>query len=156
MSDSNGDEKKSSDETKSSSDLMRNPLVLVGIAVVLIAAVVGAYFLGRSGTGSSGSGGGTQTAQNAPVGGVCGVTLERLKAYGVVEADTVLISKDATSTATKDRVACSAKSGAVTYKAEVDERCSNLSDFRCLRVWNVTDSNGKTLFQHRGFLPPSD
>ena len=151
MSDSNGDEK------KSSSDFMRSPLVLVGIAVVVVLAVAGAYFLGRQGTGTSSSGGtGSQGTEVAQVGGVCGITLDRLRAYGVVEPDTTLVSKDATPTSVKDRVACKAKFGTTTYTAEVDERCSTLSDFRCLRIWNVTDSDGKTLFQHRGFLPPTD
>ena len=151
MSDSSGGEK------KSSSDFMRNPLVLVGIAVVVILAVAGAYFLGMRGASTSSSGGsGGQGTQVAQVGGVCGITLDRLRAYGVVEPDTVLVSKDATPTSVKDRVSCKAKFGAKTYTAEVDERCSTLSDYRCLRIWNVTDSNGKTLFQYRGFLPPTN
>ncbi len=151
MSDSNGDEK------KSSSDFMRSPLVLVGLAIVVILAVAGAYFLGKQGAGSSSGGGsGSQGTQVAQVGGVCGITLDRLRAYGVVEPDATLVSKDASPTSVKNRVSCKAKFGAKIYTAEVDERCSTLSDFRCLRIWNVTDSNGKTLFQHRGFLPPTD
>jgi hypothetical protein len=151
MSDSNDNEK------KSSSDFLRSPLVLVGLAVVVILAVAGAYFLGKRGAGTAAGGGsGSQGTQVAQVGGVCGITLDRLRAYGVVEPDTTLVSKDAVPTSVKDRVACTAKFGTKTYTAQVDERCSTLSDFRCLRIWNVTDSNGKTLFQHRGFLPPSD
>lgn len=128
--------------------LMRNPIVLGGAAVLVIAAAVGGYFLGTHNFG----GAGTETAS---VGGVCGAALSRASNIGVISTDAKLSSADATDTDTKDRKVCTAKSGGTSYTMTVDVLCDDMSQGKCLNLYKITDSAGATLYQRTKFLDPT-
>lgn len=133
--------------------LMRSPVVLGGAAVVVVAAALaGGYFLGRGG-----SGGGTATSAAGQVAAnrsVCQATLARVNDFGIIDPGATLTSDEATATGTPNRVVCSAKAGATTYTITVDSPCGDMSDPRCLQLFNVTDSSGATLYRRTKFLDP--
>lgn len=130
--------------------VMRSPIVLGGAAVLVVAAAVGGYFLG-----THKSGGGSGSTQTAAVGGVCGATLSRAANIGIVDSTAKLTASEATTTDTKGREVCTAKSGDVTYTMTVDVLCDDMSKGKCLNLYKVTDSAGATLYQRTKFLDPT-
>jgi hypothetical protein len=135
--------------------LVRNPIVLGGAAVLVIAGVAaGGYFLGRgSNGGSSGTHATTQAALAAR--GVCEATLDRTKAYGILDSSASLTSDDATDTDTAKRVVCKASAGGTGVTITVDVPCDNMGDAKCLKLYKVTDAKGTLLFQRTKFLTPT-
>ena len=131
--------------------VVRNPIVLGGAAVLVVAAAVGGYFLGANKTGGSMLGG----TKTAAVGGVCGATLSRASNIGLIDSTATLASADATATDTKGREVCTAKAGATTYTLTVDVLCDDMSQGKCLNLYKVTDSAGATLYQRTKFLDPT-
>lgn len=130
--------------------LIRNPLVLGGVAVVVIAVGVGGYFLGTRHPDAP------KTAEQAAADrGVCEATLDRVRNFGILLPTAKLASDDATKTDTDKRVTCSATSDGTSYTIAVDVLCDNMGDEKCLQLFKVTDSTGKTLFQRTKFLDPT-
>ncbi len=139
--------------------LIRNPLILGGAAVLVIAAAVGGYFLGTShstapqATATAAAG---TTASAAPVAtDVCGATLALVQAYGITTSASTLVSNDATKTGTGNSVNCSVKDGATTYTVTVEQVCSDMTKSACLQIDKVADSTGATDFQRTQFLEPT-
>ena len=134
--------------------LIRNPYVLGGGAfVVMVAAVAGGYFLGQNGIKPNSD---KTPAELAASRTVCEATLDRVRDYGIAEQTAQLTTVTPKDTDIKDRVVCTAKNGDTTYMITVNVKCDNMGDDKCLQLWNVTDSGGTTLFQHREFMPPDD
>lgn len=135
-------------------DWTRNPIVLGGAAVVIIGAIVGAYFLGSAGprhAATTAAAGGAQTHEALAARNICQAALDRVREIGVVEPDATLVSDDATDTGVKDRVLCNVKGGGLTYKVTVQQMCSDMADAKCIALWNVTDSAGTVDYQHRDY-----
>lgn len=147
--------------TPAGNDPLRNPLVLGGAAVVIIGAIAGAYFLGHSGSRGSAPGAvvadsSGRSAAELSARGVCEATLDRAREFGVLDGTASLTSSDPTQTSTQNRVVCNAKSGDGTVKMTVDQLCSDMGNLKCLDIFNITDSTGRVLYQHRDFLPPEE
>lgn len=136
--------------------LIRNPIVLGGAAVVVVAgALVGGYFLGRGSETGGHKATTTAAGQVTANSSVCEATLARIVTYGIVAPGATLASDEAETTKTPNRVTCTAKSGGKTYTVTVDSSCSNMKDPRCLHLYRVTDSDGTVLFRRTHFLKPN-
>jgi len=122
--------------------LIRNPLVLGGVAIVIVAAAVGGYFLLKPAAPKL-------DAHGKPIPSLCAATLARAVEYGLVESDTKLASADAGATAAKSRMICKARLGSEAYTLTVDVACDNVSDEKCLKLYSVTDTTGNSLFQRQ-------
>jgi len=133
--------------------LVRNPIVLGGAAVLVIAVAAGGYFLGR---GSSGGSSAPKSAQEALAArGVCEATLARVEDYGILRAGASLTSKDATDTDTAKRVICKASSDGTAVTITVDVPCDNMADEKCLKLFKITNASGTLLYQRTKFLDPT-
>ena len=126
--------------------LIRNPLVLAGVAVVVIGAAVGGYFLWMKPSAPK------MTADGKPIPSLCEAALARVTAYGLVESDARLVSTVPSKTETANRMLCQAKSGETTYAMSVDVACDDLSKDKCLKLYSVTDSAGNSLFQRHNMF----
>lgn len=137
-----------------SNSLIRNSYVLGGaIFAVMIGAIVAGYFLGKHGIKPAPMGTQATVAANRSV---CEATLDRVRNFGITTPAATLTSKDAKDTDVAGRVVCNAKDGDTAYTVTVNVTCDDMSQDKCLQLWNVTDSSGATLFQHREFMPPDD
>lgn len=133
--------------------LVRNPIVLGGAVVLVIAVAAGGYFLGR---GSSGGSSAPNSAQEALAArGVCEATLARVKDYGILSTGASLTSKDATDTDTAKRVICKASSDGTAVTITVDVPCDNMADDKCLKLFKITNASGTLLYQRTKFLDPT-
>ena len=125
---------------------IRNPLVLAVVAVVIIGAAAGGYFLWMKGAAPK------MTADGKPMPSLCEAALSRVTAYGLVESDARLVSTGATKTGTENRMLCQAKSGETTYTMTVDVACDDLSKDKCLTLDSVTDSMGNSLYRRHNMF----
>jgi hypothetical protein len=80
---------------------------------------------------------------------VCAVELLRAKSIGIIPPDGQLSALQPRQTGVKDRLACTAATGASKYVIAADLRCTTVTDGRCLRLFNITSADGTVLYQRQ-------
>jgi len=136
----------------------RNRMIAIGVAaVVVIAAVVGGYFLWSGhGTTSTEARKVIQTgdpllmdAANVAVaaekGDMCERIVTRAESYAIVP-DGAAVNGSETETQTEGRFTCQASANGQNFTLTVDKACDDLGDHDCLVLQRVTDSSGTALF----------
>jgi hypothetical protein len=141
----------------------KSRVMLIGAAIVVVAAGAGAYIWFGSNLATKSeehrvtvAHAGEDTlvkaanaAASAETGGLCNRAVIRARSYGVVPPS-------AASTATKmptgieGRFTCQARAETgEAYTLAVDQRCDDLMDHACLAIHWVSDRNGTRLFERR-------
>jgi hypothetical protein len=80
---------------------------------------------------------------------VCAVELLRAKSIGIIPPDGQLSALQPHQTGVKDRLACSAATGASKYVIAADLRCTTVTEGKCLRLFNITSADGTVLYQRQ-------
>jgi len=138
--------------------VQQNVAVAAGaaIAVVLILGV-GGYFLFAGGAkktvpATSSSGVALTPEQQAAIAqGVCGVTIQRVKDYGVLPSGATLASTEASKANQPGMESCQATSGGTQYALMAQVSCDDLSKADCVALDSVKSSDGTMLYHRRPY-----